>query len=93
MGDSSQAGASAQASGSTTQTNYGGMGMTALGGLTSAWASLQAGRMNRETAGFNARQATIQAEQAIQAGNAAALKREGQHRVVQGRVRSAMGAA
>ncbi len=92
MGDSSQTGATAQASAQPAQTNYVGMSLTALGGLTSSWASLQAGRYNRRSADFNADMADRQAEQARRAGDFAANRLEGQGRVVQGKARAAMAA-
>lgn len=92
MGDSTQTGATAQASAQPAQTNYGGMSLTALGGLTSSWASLQAARYNRRQADFNASRSDEQAVQAKQTGDMAANRVAGQARVVQGNARAAMAA-
>jgi hypothetical protein len=53
---------------SPAQGNYAGEALTAIGGLTSAYASYMAGRANKKIADFNARMARVQAAQAIQAG-------------------------
>ncbi len=92
MGDSTQTGATAQASAQPAPNNYGGMSLTALGGLTSSWASIQAGRYNRRSADFNASMSEEQAKQAKQIGESAANRVAGQARVVQGRARSQMAA-
>lgn len=69
MGDSAQtqAGASA-ASAPETGSNWGAMSMTAMGGLVSANAQYQTGKVNKHIANANAQIAEVQRDQALSAG-------------------------
>lgn len=49
---------------------------TGIGGLSAAYSQFQSGRINRRIARYNAERARVQADQAIQAGDFAARRRQ-----------------
>lgn len=70
-------------------TDYGSMTMAGVGGLTSAYAQYMAGKAQRRIADWNAKQARVQAAQAIQAGDFAANRVAIQEQQTLGRQRAA----
>jgi hypothetical protein len=95
MGDGSQGAASAYSNSVTpsdrpqgpaqtqSYSNAGGYAMTAVGGLTSAYASYASGQANARIARINAKLAQRQADQAIQTGHLAVGRVQSQERQIE----------
>lgn len=92
MSDSGSTQTAALAISKTQNPNYGAMGLTAAGGIVTALSEHKAGKYNKAIADFNASQAHIQAEQALQTGGFQESVRQAEANIQQARTKSGQAA-